>query len=173
MDNLTYGLDIATAISVIGAAVLFIWNSTKNNRNLQKERHRAHIKSSVLKVTDKLNDEVIKLFDEIQIIMEKLLQGETTQDLTPYKLRVERLPFIFKTRIDPIDKVYGNGRFKKLVKEYDASMDEAIHALHKLTKGESTGEKWDFEEVMYKPVSITTASIAELFFESERLIETI
>jgi len=173
MDNFTYGLDIATAISVIGAAFLFIWNSTRTNRNLLKESQQTHIKTTIIKISDKLSTELIVLYKEIQRIEELILSDRTqNQDLTPYKLLVNQLPFIFRVRTKPLDKIYGNKRFEKLTNEFTMEMEESLQNIKRVTSGESD-EKWDFVEVMYKPVRLTESFITKLYLESENLIKTL
>ncbi len=183
MDNLSFGLDIATALSVIGAAVSFIWNIRKENKkkqedrerifkNEQKERQRRHIRQTVLKVTDKLTDEATEMFEDVQRIKSMVLDGATTLDLTPYKLKVERLIFTFGVRIKSLDKIYGDNIFGQLVEEYKNEMNNSILVVSNVTSGE-TDEKWDFEEVMYAPVNITGAYSTKLFVESEKYLEDI
>lgn len=172
MENLTYGLDIATALSVIAAAIAFIWNSIVSRKKERKERHKEIIKSYVFKVADKLYDEQITLNREINSIRNHLLEGETTQNLNPFKSMVENIPFVFRSRITPLDSTYGDGRFIALAKEFEKEMDEVILTIAKVTSPDHEGS-WDFEEVMTKPTIITESYISKMFIEAEKYIEEI
>jgi len=50
MENFTYGIDIATAISVMAAALAFIWNSIIANRKERNERQKNIVKQTVFKL---------------------------------------------------------------------------------------------------------------------------
>ena len=170
MENLSFGLDIATALSVIAAAAAFIWNSILSKRNERKERHKEIMESQVFKVAEKLGDEAIILFKEIKTIENLVLGGEMTQNLNPYRDAVQLMSYIFKSRIEPLSTTYGDGRLKDLAKEYDEKMNDAIENLIRLT-GPETNEEWDFHAVMYKPIELTDSYIISLFSESEKYIE--
>ena len=64
-DNLSIGLDIATALSVIAAAIAFLWNSVLSNRKERNQRRKEIIKEQVFRVVDKLIDEQIYHMDII------------------------------------------------------------------------------------------------------------
>lgn len=172
MENLSFGIDIATAISVMAAALAFIWNSVIASRKERKERHKEIVKSYVFQVAEALYDESVVLFKEVGKIENKVLEGEMTQNLNPFKIYVKQLPFIFKSRIEPLDKTYGDGRFGKISEDYAKEMGDAINTLAHVTSSEYEG-RWDFEEVMYKPLHITDAYIAKLFQEAEKYIEEV
>lgn len=172
MEQFTFGLDIATAISVIAAAAAFIWNSIVSARKERKERHKEIIKSYVFQVAEALYDESVVLFKEIGKIENKILEGEMTQNLNPFKIYVKQLPYIFKSRIDPLDKTYGDGRFAVLSSDYAEEMSEAINTLALVTSSEFEGN-WNFEEVMHKPLRITETYIARMFLEAEKYIDEV
>lgn len=171
-DNLSFGLDIATALSVIAAAIAFIWNSILARKRERSDRYKEIIKSNVFKVADKLHDESIFLYKMVNNIETRLRAGETTQDLTPFQELVGQLPFIFKSRIEALDKTYCDGRFEKLALEYGREMDDYIHYLARIT-GPGSDEQWNFHEVMHKPLEITETYITRLFLESEKFINTL
>jgi hypothetical protein len=170
-DNLSIGLDIATALSVIAAAVAFLVNSARSSRIESKQRRKEIIKEQVFRVVDKLIDEQIYLFAEISKIEDKLRDGKTTQDLTPFRDLIVKFQYIFESRIDPIGNVYGDGRFLQLVDNYKAEIDQWFRGFYKLISPESK-EKWDFN-IMYEPAAITKKYINKLLAESEDYIESL
>ena len=172
MENLTFGLDIATALSIIAAAIAFLVNTARSNKKERNERHKDIIKKYVFQVADKLYDESMILYSEIEKIENALIEGKTNQDLNPFRDHVQRLHFAFKSRIVPFGTTYGDGRFVLLVKEYTEEMQESIDRVIQLTIGESD-ERWDFEEVMYKPLTITEKYITKLLEDAETYIETL
>ncbi len=170
MENFTYGLDVATALSVIAAAGAFIWNSIVSSRKERKERHKEIVKSYVFQVADKLYDEQIKLNSEINGIRNLLMEGKTTQDLNPFKELVQNIPFTFRSRITPLDSTYGDGRFTKLALEFEKEMDQVILTIAEVTGPNHQGS-WDFEDVMTKPIRITEIYISSMFTDAEKFIE--
>ena len=61
-ENLSIGLDIATALSVIAAATAFIWNSIVSKKKELKERKKEIIKSHAFKIADKIIEETSLIF---------------------------------------------------------------------------------------------------------------
>jgi hypothetical protein len=181
-DNLSIGLDIATALSVIAAAIAFIWNSVNSSRRESEERQKEIvrerierrkeiIKEQVFRVVDKLIDEQIFLYMEISKIENQLRDGKTTQDLTPFRDLIVKFLYIFESRIDPIGNVYGDGRFIKLVDSYKAEINHWFQGFYKLISPDSD-ESWDFD-IMYEPATITKKYINKLLSESEAYIESL
>ncbi len=182
-ENLSFGLDIATALSVIAAAIAFIWNSVNSSRREQKERQKEMarerverqkevVKNQVFKVIDKLIDEKINLFNEIMFIEHKVRDGETNMNLNSLRDMIYKSTFIFKSRIEPIGNVYGNGIFLELAKDYEKEMYQWTYDFAELTSGESDKE-WDFNTVMFQPTEITDKYITQLLLESEKYIDNL
>jgi uncharacterized membrane protein len=46
-DNLSIGLDVATALSVIAAAIAFIWNSVNSSRRESEERQKEIVRERI------------------------------------------------------------------------------------------------------------------------------
>jgi hypothetical protein len=170
-DNLSIGLDIATALSVIAAAIAFLWNSVLSSRKERNQRRKEIIKEQVFRVVDKLIDEQIYLFAEISKIENELRDGKTTQDLTPFRDLIVKFQYIFESRVDPIGNVYGDGRFLRMVDDYKTEIEEWFQGFYKLISPESK-EKWDFD-IMYEPATITKKYINKLLAESEDYIESL
>jgi hypothetical protein len=170
-DNLSIGLDVATALSVIAAAAAFLWNSVLSSRKERNQRRKEIIKEQVFRVVDKLIDEQIFLFAEISKIENELRDGKTTQDLTPFRDLIVKFQYIFESRIDPIGNVYGDGRFLKLVDSYKSEIEEWFSGFYKLISPDSK-ERWDFD-IMYEPATITKKYINNLLSESEAYIESL
>ncbi len=183
MEKLTFGLDIATALSVIAAAILFIWNSAnaKKGERIQREkeiiqerkdRRKTIIQKYVFQIVDNLMEDRAKLSIEITNIEDILREGQTTQNLNPYRDLVLHMSFVFKTRLVPLGKTYGDGRFVKLADEYEKDLNAFILRLQYLTSGESD-ERWDFHDVMFTPLTITDSYITRLIFEGEDYIDSL
>ncbi len=181
-DNLSIGLDVATALSVIAAAIAFIWNSVNSSRRESEERQKEIvrerierrkeiIKEQVFRVVDKLIDEQIFLFMEISKIENQLRDGKTTQDLTPFRDLIVKFLYIFESRIDPIGNVYGDGRFLELVDNYKSEIDAWFANFYQLISPESK-KSWDFE-IMYEPATITKKHINNLLVASEAYIDSL
>jgi len=183
MENLTFGLDIATALSVIAAAILFIWNSanSKKSERIQrekeivqerKERRKIVIQKYVFQIVDNLMDDRAKIATEITNIESILREGQTTQNLNPYRDLILGMSFLFKTRLVPLGKTYGDGRFVKLAEEYNEELNAFLVRLQYLTSGESD-ETWNFHEVMFAPLTIADTFTARLISEGEDYIDTL
>jgi len=181
-DNLSIGLDVATALSVIAAAIAFIWNSVNSRKREHEERQKEIIKKrgerqkeiikeQVFRVVDKLIDEQIFLFAEISKIENQLRDGKTTQDLTPFRDLIVKFLYIFESRIEPIGNVYGDGRFLELVDNYKSDIEEWFNGFYKLISPDSD-KRWDFE-IMYEPATITKKYINKLLSQSEVYIESL
>ncbi|MFK5981853.1 MAG: hypothetical protein QM499_02980 [Flavobacteriaceae bacterium] len=168
-ENLSIGLDIATALSVITAATAFIWNSIISKRNELNERKKAIIQTQVFKVTDRILEESSEiLYEETNRIRNIVRGGVTEVNLEPWKEMILKIPNSFRQLI-PIDDAYcGDGRFKKLFIEFYKDMDD--FTLYFLSIIES-GESWNFESVMDIPNEITLKYITKLYQESEEFIE--
>ncbi len=168
-DNLSIGLDIATALSVIAAATAFIWNSIVSKKNELKERKKEIIKSQVFKVADRIVVESDILYKETIRIKTKVRGGDTTMNLEPWKEMILKLPNSFRQLV-PLDNVYCDGRFKILFKNFYKKMDDFTLDFLKITE---SGESWDFETVMDTPNEITSKYITKLYQETENYFDTI
>ena len=164
-ENLSLGLDIATALSVIGAAVAFIWNSIRANKKSEKERRREIIKSYAFDVADDLYDDMTELARETDKIRDRLRDGDTTQNLNPWRDLIFNLRYTL-VPIETIDEVYGDGRFIKLSNELQGEMDKFFSDFLKLIAPDSN-EKWDFDEVMNRPFELARKYHIKLFRETE------
>lgn len=168
-ENLSLGLDIATALSVIGAAGAFIWNSIRANKKSQKERRKEIIKSYAFDVADNLYDAMIELARESNSIRDRLRDGETTQNLNPWRDLITNLYYTL-VPIETIDEVYGDGRFIKLAVDLQKEMDQFISDFLKLIGPEST-EQWDFDEVINRPFELARKYHVKLFRETKDYFE--
>ena len=168
-DNLSIGLDIATALSVIAAATAFIWNSIVSKKNELNERKKEIIKSHVFKVADRIIEESDVLYKETIRIKNKVRGGDTTMNLEPWKEMILKLPNSFR-QLSPLDNVYCDGRFKVLFNNFYKEMDNFLDEFLKITE---SGESWDFETVMDTPNEITLKYITKLYQETEDYFETI
>lgn len=165
LDNMQIGLDVATAISVIGAAVAFIWNSTLSGKKEQKQRRKEIIHSYMMEVTGRMYEELKDLNKRIQIIEDLILQGQTTQDLNPYKNDIYDLKFTFRYTITPFDEAYGNGKFIALLQEYEEKIDDFMALLIRSTL-QGSGEKFELDT----PVVITNEFITKFMKSAETYI---
>lgn len=165
LENLSIGLDIATALSVIAAAAAFIWNSVLSRRKERNERRKEIIKSHVFKTAEKIVEESTAIFKETKKIEYRIRDGQMTQDLDPWKDLILQLPTSFRW-LKPLDEVYGDGRFMKLASEYENELNEFILYFARLVSPDSD-EKWDFFEVMDKPNQITIKYVTRLYQEAE------
>jgi hypothetical protein len=165
LENLSIGLDIATALSVIAAAAAFIWNSVLSRRKERNDRRKEIMKSYIFKATDKIVEQTSPLIKETLKIEQNLRDGQTQQNLEPWKEMIVQLPTPFKW-LKPLDEVYGDGRFIKIADEYEEELNEFILYFAKLVRPESD-EKWDFYDVMDKPNQITIKYVTKLYQEAE------
>ena len=183
IDNLSFGLDIATALSVIAAAILFIWNSANSSKKekIQREKETVHerierrkviIQKQVFQIADKLADDVSKVNTEINTIYSGVSGGDTSQNLNSYRDVVLELTIIFRVRLVPLGKTYGDGRFIKLATDYDNELRAFLQRLKELTSGDSD-ESWDFNDVMYTPLTITENYIGKLISKAEDFIDSL
>jgi hypothetical protein len=171
IENLSFGLDIATALSVIAAAGAFIWNSILSRRKERNERRKEILKSYVFNATDKIVERSTPLIEETLKIRQKLRDGETTQNLEPWKEMIIKLPTPFNW-LEPLDEVYGDGRFSKLAKAYEVELNEFILYFARLVQP-GNKEEWDFDEVMNRPNEITKKYIARIYQETEDYFSTL
>jgi hypothetical protein len=165
LENLSIGLDIATALSVIAAAGAFIWNSVLSRRKERNERRKEIIKSHVFKVTEKIVKESTTISQETRKIEQLRRRGVMTMDLNPWKNMILQLPSSIRW-LKPLDDVYGDGRFTVLAKKFEEELNEFIFYFEKLVSPESD-EEWDFYEVMDKPNQITIKYVTKLYREAE------
>lgn len=164
LENLSIGLDIATALSVIAAAGAFIWNSVVSRRKERNERKKEIIKSHVFKAAEKIIQESTPLLNETKRIEKQVRDGVTTMNLEPWKELVFQLPASFKW-LEPLDKVYADGRFMKLTEDFEKELNEFILYFAQLVSPDSE-EEWDFY-IIYKPIEITTKYVTRLYQETE------
>lgn len=171
-ENLSIGLDIATALSVIAAATAFIWNSIVSKKNELKERKKEIIKSHVFKVADRINEESYAILKETTLIGNRIQEGQMIQDLNTWRDKILELPNSFK-QLNPIDDVYcGDGRFKRIEPVFRKELEEFIYYFASLVDPEKeVREKWDFETVMNTPNVITMKYITQLYQETEDYFE--
>ena len=165
IEDFSIGLDIATALSVIAAAGAFIWNSVLSRRKERNERRKEIIKNHVFKTADKIIDESSTILRETKKIEYLIRDGQMTQNLDHWKDLILELPNSFRW-LQPLDEVFGDGRFIKLENEYKNELNEFILYFARLVDPESN-EKWDFYEVMDKPNQITLKYITKLYQETE------
>jgi hypothetical protein len=170
LEKVSFGLDIATALSIIAAAIAFLINMVRSNRKERKERHKDIVKKHILFVTNEMTDDLVELFTEITKIKHALYDGKTTQNLNPLRDIIGVLPYKFKIKIVPFGKTYGDGRFVKMDLEYAAQMQKAYDKIVMVTTG-SSNEAWSFDEIMYEPVRLTETYIEKLLKQSEEYIE--
>lgn len=168
-ENLSIGLDIATALSVIAAAAAFIWNSALARRKSKLDRRKEIIKSHVYRTVEKIIRDSSDIFRETKKIEYRLRDGETTQNLNLWKDLILELTGSFRWLI-PLDQVYGDGRFELIYKEYSEELDEFIHRFAKLVSPESN-ESWDFYDTMDQPNRITLKYITRLYQETENYLQ--
>jgi hypothetical protein len=165
LENLSIGLDIATALSVIAAAVAFIWNSVLSRRKERNERRKEIIKSHVFKVAEKIIEESTTILKETKKIEYLVRDGVMTQNLDPWKDLVLQLPMSFRW-LQPLDEVYSDGRFIQLSLEFEKELNEFMLYFEKLVSPEND-EEWDFYEVMDKPNQVTIKYVTKLYQEAE------
>ncbi len=171
-ENLSIGLDIATALSVIAAATAFIWNSVVSKKNELKERKKAVIKEQVFKVADRIIKESYAILKETTLIENEARRGKMQQDLSTWIDKILELPNSFK-QLRPIDNVYcGDGRFKKIEPAFRKELQEFVNYFYTLVGPDRIeGEKWDFDTVMNTPNEITMKYITRLYQETEDYFE--
>jgi hypothetical protein len=163
-QNLSIGLDIATALSVIAAAAAFIWNSALARKKSKLDRRKEIMISHVYRTVEALykgTSDIIKIVYQIR-------DGEHIQNLNNWKDLVIRLTDSFRWLI-PLDQVYGDGRFQLIYKEYSDELDEFIHRFAKLVSPDSN-ESWDFYDTMDTPNRITLKYITRLYQETENYL---
>lgn len=170
-ENISVGLDIASALSIIGAAIAFIWNSVRSKKKEFNERQKERIESLVFKVIDKVNEESSKILNQTSLIADKIANGETTQDLNPWRDKIYQLPDSF-IGLTPLDNVYvKDGRFIKLEQDFRKELEEFMKYFAKLVNpNKEKVEKWDFWAVMNTPSDITIKYISKLYQETENLL---
>lgn len=164
-QNLSIGLDIATALSVIAAAAAFIWNSALARKKSKLERRKEIMISHVYRTVEALYKET----SDIIKIVHQIRDGEHIQNLNNWKDLVFRLTDSFRWLI-PLDQVYGDGRFQLIYKEYSDELDEFIHRFAKLV-GPDSNESWDFYDTMDQPNRITLKYIMRLYQETENYLQ--
>jgi len=177
-ENISIGLDVATSLSIITAAVVFLWNainSKKKDREelrIENEKKRNEIRKNTIRkqvivLIEKLYLEKSKLTELVEMIGE----GET-QDLNAYINIIKNFAEVVEERFMPFATVYGDERFLSLYNEYADELYKFIHRLNELTRGDSS-EKWDFYSIMYEPKYITNKFIQNLLVQSEAYIESL
>jgi hypothetical protein len=164
-ENMQLGLDIATALSVIGAAFAFIWNSTSSQKRELKERRKDMIKTNMWQTAQRVFNEQKELHTVLLKINEDLIQGKTQQDLTAFKFSLLDLIFVFKASIMPFDQAYGKGELIKLSEKYKNEMESyGMVVVRSTTQG--SGEEFDFEEFQ----NITERHMSEFMKITEKYI---
>jgi hypothetical protein len=170
-ENLSLGLDIATALSVIAAAAAFIWNSVLSHRKDRKERRKGVIRSYAFKVADKVYEDMTAIVEETDQIRNRLHEGQTTQDLNPWRDLIFNLRYTL-VPLETIDEVYGDGRFIRLSAELQGELQTFMSDFLKLISPGSD-EKWDFEEVMGRPYMLAKKYHVRLFQETEDYFDSL
>ncbi len=166
LDNMQIGLDIATALSVVGAAIAFIWNSSLSGKREKQQRYKEIVHAYMLRISSRMYDKLMQINKRIQGIQDKILQGEMNQDLNPYKNDIYDLKFTFRYTIEPFDKSYGDGRFIKIANNFEEELNEYIELLIRSTlKG--SGESFD----LATPVKIANKYITEFMTVAEKYID--
>jgi len=168
-ENLSLGLDIATALSVIAAAAAFIWNSVLSHRKDRNDRRREVIRSYAFKVADKVYEDIKAIMEETDRIRDRLQEGQTTQNLNPWRDLIFNLRYTL-VPIETIDEVYGDGRFIRLSAELQGELQTFMSDFFKLISPASD-EKWDFDEVMGRPYMLAKKYHIKLFQETEDYFE--
>lgn len=169
-ENISIGLDIASALSIIAAATAFIWNSILSKKNERNERKKEIIKTNIFKVIDRINEDSNSIFKETNGIARKIEDGNLIQDLNNWRDKILELPNSFKQLI-PIEKVYG-GNYEKLELEFKSELEEFILYFHSLVNPDKeTNEKWDFYTIMNTPNNIAIKYITKLYKETENTFE--
>ena len=164
-ENLSIGLDIATALSVMAAAAAFIWNSALARRKSKIERRKEIMISHVFRTVEALYNET----SDITKIVYQIRDGGHTQNLNNWRDLVIRLTDSFRWLI-PLDQVYGDGRFQLIYNEYSEELDDFIHRFAKLVSPDSN-ESWDFYDTMDQPNRITLKYIMRLYQETENYLQ--
>lgn len=170
-ENLSLGLDIATALSVIAAAAAFIWNSVLSHRKDRKDRRREVIRSYAFKVADKVYEDMKAIMEEADRIKDRLYEGQTTQDINPWRDRIFNLRYTL-VPIETIDEVYGDGRFIRLSAQLQEELQTFMSDFSKLISPDSD-EKWDFNEVMRRPYLLAKKYHVRLFQETEDYFDSL
>jgi len=164
-DQMQIGLDIATALSVIGAAIAFIWNSSRSRKQEVKERYKEMITTNMWQTIQRVYEEQKELHTELTRINEDLVQGKTNQDLTQFKFCLLDLAFVFKTSIMPFDRTYGKGELIKLAEAYKEELFAYGMVVKRATVDQS-GEEFDFDEF----INITDKYMAQFMKMNEEYI---
>jgi len=168
LDNMQIGLDVATAFSVIGAAIAFIWNSSLAGKREKKQRHKDIVHDYMLHISGRMYDELMQLNKIVQNIEDKILQGDMKQDLNPYKNNIYDLKFTFRYTVEPFDKSYGDGRFIKIAENFEAELNDYMELLIRSTL-QGSGENF----TLSTPVEIANKFIIEFMTTSEKYIDAL
>ncbi len=171
MENISIGIDIATALSVVFAAIAFIRNTTNSRESARKESQKDAVQRSVFMVVEKLGDELVNLNIETRRIADLVEEGGTTQNLNPYLDLIKNMVFLYQIKLEPLGIAYGEGnQFSTLGKEFEEAQFANIVRFNKLTNSD---EDWDFYEVMNIPVETTKHYIAKLMLAGEEYINSL
>lgn len=132
IEQISLGLDIATSISIIGAAITYIIEQKKqyNDRN---ERHKIElVQRSVL--------EIEKLAEEFYLLKEDIIDAALARKSIPME-RIRKLFYIANFRVKIVYEGAGSVWFSKeelsILKDLSNAIDRAMKEFMKIVAEES------------------------------------